>query len=307
MSSGSLYARCATVNGSGSVSAWVVSSAVSYVAPASGGGTSTTATEVDGAGAGSYSLTAAYANVQASGVAPLGITLAAGAWMIETQLAIIGGGTAGDTVAARWYNSTGSAAVANSEVYSTVATASGETQISCTSLVNPTGTTTYNVQAYNTVAARGTMPLVRCKVISVSLSAGTMVNLTQITSFSPTYGVSGASITITGQGFTGATSVTLGGFTCVFTVNSDTSITATVPSGATSGGYFVVTSPGGSATSTTAFSYGTFSPNSLSPSMWLDYRYNVAVTTGGAAATVGGSVGYWGDSGSGGQQCFQQF
>jgi hypothetical protein len=57
-----------------------------------------------------------------------------------------------------------------------------------------------------------------------------------ITGFAPTGCVNqGASITITGTNFTGATSVTFNGTVSTFVVNSATSITATVPAGATSG------------------------------------------------------------------------
>jgi hypothetical protein len=56
-----------------------------------------------------------------------------------------------------------------------------------------------------------------------------------ITSFTPASGPVGTSVTITGSGFTGATSVTFNGATASFAVNSSTQVTATVPAGATSG------------------------------------------------------------------------
>jgi hypothetical protein len=73
-----------------------------------------------------------------------------------------------------------------------------------------------------------------------------------ITSFSPTSGAVGASVTLTGSGFTGATKVTFNGTSAKFTVVSATKITTTVPSGATSG-KIAVTTPAGTATSTTSF------------------------------------------------------
>jgi gliding motility-associated-like protein len=76
--------------------------------------------------------------------------------------------------------------------------------------------------------------------------------LPTITSFTPTSGTVGTTMTITGTSFTGATAVTIGG-TAVssFTVNSDTSITAVVAAGTT--GTVQVTTPSGVATSATNF------------------------------------------------------
>jgi IPT/TIG domain len=70
-----------------------------------------------------------------------------------------------------------------------------------------------------------------------------------ITSFSPTSGPVGATVTINGTNFTGATSVKFNGVSATFIVNSATKITATVPTGATTG-RISVTTPGGTATST---------------------------------------------------------
>jgi uncharacterized repeat protein (TIGR03803 family) len=58
----------------------------------------------------------------------------------------------------------------------------------------------------------------------------------------------GASIQILGQGFTGTTSVKVGGTTAPFSVVSDTYLTATVPAGTS--GLVTVTTPGGTLTST---------------------------------------------------------
>jgi len=56
-----------------------------------------------------------------------------------------------------------------------------------------------------------------------------------ISSFSPTIGPVGAAVTINGNNFTGATNVAFNGTAASFTVNSNTQITATVPSDATTG------------------------------------------------------------------------
>jgi uncharacterized repeat protein (TIGR03803 family) len=74
-----------------------------------------------------------------------------------------------------------------------------------------------------------------------------------ILSFSPTSGAVGTVVQITGNGFTGATSVTFGGVKATsFSVNSSTKITATVPTGAKTG-KIQVTTPGGIAASSTSF------------------------------------------------------
>ncbi len=74
----------------------------------------------------------------------------------------------------------------------------------------------------------------------------------KISSFSPTSGPVGTSVTINGSNFTGATAVKFNGVSATFTVNSSSKITATVPSGATDG-KISVTTPGGTATSPTSF------------------------------------------------------
>jgi CSLREA domain-containing protein len=70
-----------------------------------------------------------------------------------------------------------------------------------------------------------------------------------ITSFTPTSGIAGVTITITGTGFLGATEVDVGGAAALsFTVVSDTKITVVVPTLAASG-TISVTTPGGTGTS----------------------------------------------------------
>jgi hypothetical protein len=76
-------------------------------------------------------------------------------------------------------------------------------------------------------------------------------NEVSITNFTPTSGPAGTVVTITGANLTGATDVSFGGVAAAsFTVNSATSITATVGSGAT--GLVTVVTPSGTA------SHGTF-------------------------------------------------
>ncbi len=78
-----------------------------------------------------------------------------------------------------------------------------------------------------------------------------------ISSFSPTSGAVGTVVTISGTGFTGVTSVAFNGNSASqYTVNSDTSISATVPTSATSG-IISVSTDHGTATSASSFTVGT--------------------------------------------------
>lgn len=72
------------------------------------------------------------------------------------------------------------------------------------------------------------------------------VNAPTLASASPNHGIPGDVITLTGTGFTFATGVTFNGATASFTVVNDTTITATIPPGGTSGN-LTVTNPTGSA------------------------------------------------------------
>ncbi len=83
---------------------------------------------------------------------------------------------------------------------------------------------------------------------AVSQDRFTFLAAPTITEFSPTMVGIGATVVITGTNFTGATSVRFGGVeSTLFTVNSDTQITAIVPAGATNASVSVQT-PAGIAT-----------------------------------------------------------
>lgn len=96
-----------------------------------------------------------------------------------------------------------------------------------------------------------------------------------ITSFTPASGIVGASVTIAGTNFTGATSVSFNGTGAAFTVASATQITTTVPAAATTGKVSVTTA-GGTATSASSFTVTASAPtiSSFTP----------------ASAAVGGAV-----------------
>jgi len=73
-----------------------------------------------------------------------------------------------------------------------------------------------------------------------------------ISGFSPTSGTVGTQVVITGMSLTQTSAVAFGGVKASFTVNSDTQVTATVPSGAKTG-TIKITTKGGSATSAGKF------------------------------------------------------
>jgi len=74
-----------------------------------------------------------------------------------------------------------------------------------------------------------------------------------ITSFTPTSGKPGATVTITGKNLSGASAVEINGVKAAYTVKSATKITVTVPSNAKTG-KISVTTKSGTATSTKSFS-----------------------------------------------------
>jgi uncharacterized repeat protein (TIGR03803 family) len=84
-------------------------------------------------------------------------------------------------------------------------------------------------------------------------SAATFTVVPSITGFSPSSGPVGTLVKITGNTFTGTTSVTFGGVAATsFTIVKDTEVDATVPTGAVTGP-IAVTTAGGTATSATNF------------------------------------------------------
>ena len=90
----------------------------------------------------------------------------------------------------------------------------------------------------------------------------------KISSFSPAGGITGTKVVITGTGFTGATSVSIGGKAAAFTVDSATQISATLPTAPLTG-HIRVQTPAGAVQSAALFtvvktppSLPTFTPKS---------------------------------------------
>jgi hypothetical protein len=93
-------------------------------------------------------------------------------------------------------------------------------------------------------AATGPISATTSAGTASSASSFTVIDPPTITSFTPTSGRVGTSVTISGTNFTGATAVLFNGTSAAFTVGSATTITATVPAGATTGSISVITSAG---------------------------------------------------------------
>jgi hypothetical protein len=107
-----------------------------------------------------------------------------------------------------------------------------------------------------------------------------------VTSLSPAVGSStgGASVTITGSGFTGATAVRFGSVTATFTVSSATRITATVPAQVAGTVDVTVTTPNGTSAATAGDQFAYFATPAVTA-----VAPNVGPTTGGTSVTITGT------------------
>ena len=170
-------------------------------------------------------------------------------------------GGVGTSVGLTGTNYTGAAAVKFNGTAASSYTVNNSTSITA---IVASGTTT------------GTITVTTSGGTGTSSSSFTFVAAPTITSFSPTSGGIGASVTLTGTNFTGATAVKFNGTASTsFSVTNSTTIAATVPTGATSG-TISVTTPGGTATSSLSFT--------VVPAPTI---ISFSPTTGGAGTSVG--------------------
>jgi uncharacterized repeat protein (TIGR03803 family) len=117
-----------------------------------------------------------------------------------------------------------------------------------------TFTVVSGTQIKTTVPSGATTGFVTVTTPSGTLTSNKKFRVTpQITSFKPTSGPVGTVVTITGVSLTQTTKVTFGGVKATtLAVNSDTQVTATVPTGAVTG-KIAITTAGGTATSAAVF------------------------------------------------------
>ncbi|MCU0425232.1 MAG: IPT/TIG domain-containing protein [Candidatus Kapabacteria bacterium] len=169
--------------------------------------------------------------------------------------------------------------------------------------VNAAGYMTVSATQVNaTVAAGGATGNVQIVTSggTVSLTGFTFIPPPTITSFAPMSAASGATVTINGTNFTGATSVRFGGVDAAsFMVVSATQITAVVAAGGATGSV-QVTAPGGTATSA-GFTFiapptiTSFTPNvgGMGTSVTItgtNLSGATGVLVGGVAATITGNT-----------------
>jgi hypothetical protein len=127
-----------------------------------------------------------------------------------------------------------------------------------------------------------------------SATTAVISDVPAITSFTPSTGLTGSSVTITGTAFTGATAVRVDGVKATtFSVHSSTQVEATIPNGALAGP-ISLTTPAGTGTSASSFtpslSLHSFSPSKAAPGATvtitgLGFENGSTVSFGGVRAT----------------------
>ncbi|MDO7876800.1 T9SS type A sorting domain-containing protein [Hymenobacter sp. ASUV-10] len=153
------------------------------------------------------------------------------------------------------------------------------------STTNPLTTST--ADEYSVVASFGGLSSAQSNTVVVAACP-----MPTISSLSPSAGPTGTSVTITGTDLATATSVVLGGASASFTVNSTTSITFTVPAGASSGNVSVTT-PGGTSSGllfTVANDLVVSTGTLASPVPITAGTYNSITVTGTGNARLNGNV-----------------
>jgi formylglycine-generating enzyme required for sulfatase activity len=140
-----------------------------------------------------------------------------------------------------------------------------EMSASATCAWTPTVAATYTVAVYaKEVGSPKSYDCYR----AISLSVTATPPAPTLTDFTPMSGPVGTTVTLTGTGFTGATVVTFNGVSATFAVEDDSILTATVPSGATTGP-IAITTAGGTATSATEFTVTGFTPPNGHEMVWV--------------------------------------
>ncbi len=114
-----------------------------------------------------------------------------------------------------------------------------------------------------------------------------------VTSFTPATARYGATVTITGTGFTGATEVRINGVanSAAFTIDSDTQITATIKPVPAQSGTISVVSPGGTGTSAAFFTIDAPAWTLQNPKPVAAFIENATFGAGVYVATTSGSPG----------------
>ncbi len=196
-----------------------------------------------------------------------------------TSISPTSGSTAGGTsVTLTGTNFTGATGVFFGTVAATSFTVNSSTSITATAPPEAAATVDITVTTYAGSSAVGTGDRFTFNAAAAP----------SVTSISPTSGNTGGGtvLTITGSGFTGATAVTFGSAPAsTFTVNSDTSITATTPPQAAGTVHTTVTTYGGTSSTSTN---DQFTYNAVTPSV-TGITPSSGSTAGGAVVTVLGS------------------
>ncbi|MDO7875293.1 T9SS type A sorting domain-containing protein [Hymenobacter sp. ASUV-10] len=163
-----------------------------------------------------------------------------------------------------------------------------------TGLVVPSGAITGTLRGGYSISNGGFPPMffpVNTNALTFTVSAAGPT----VTGLSPTAGIAGDVVVITGTGFTSGSTVSFNGTAASVTFTSATSLTATVPTGATSGNVTVTTagstSATGSANNFTVYSDLTISTGSAaSPVSIAAGTYNNITVTANGFATLTGAV-----------------
>lgn len=156
--------------------------------------------------------------------------------------------------------------------------------VPCTGVVPATYTVTCTTGAH---AIAGTYTVyVNGAATGVTFTYGT-TGIPVITSVSPASGAPGTSVVITGYNFTGTLSVRFGGVAGVFTINSDTQITVTVPTGIPAGTMdIVVTNLSGSSANTTADNFTNSTPTTTTVTYSLYSTWTLVAWAGASGTDV---------------------